>query len=53
MRLGSNLMVSQMSISMSGPRGLGDKQGGFFLGWILVGGWGGVSICLLIRAVPN
>lgn len=38
MRLGSNLMVSQMSISMSGPRGLGDKQGGFFLGWILVGG---------------
>lgn len=51
MRLGSNLMVSQMSISMSGPRGLGDKQGGFFLGWILVGG--GVSICLLIRAVPN
>lgn len=30
MRLGSNLMVLQISISMSGPRGLGDKQGGSF-----------------------
>lgn len=31
-------MVLQISISMSRPRGLGDTQGGFFLGWILAQG---------------
>lgn len=31
----------EIPISMSGPRGMGDKQGGFFLGWILaLGEWG-------------
>ena len=31
---GSNLMVLQIFISMSGPGGLSDKQSGFSLGWI-------------------
>lgn len=52
MLVGSNLMVFQISIRISGPGVSGDEQSGFFLGWILAGGVL-VLMCLLMGAVPN
>ena len=43
-------MALQTSIRISGPGVLGDKQGGFSLGWTVAQG---VLICLLMGAVPK